>query len=168
MSQVFFIGDTHWGHRNILKYRPEFSSIQEHDETIFQGIMSVSGKRNTLWLLGDNFFSEEEVDRYLPTMCDSFMHVNWVPGNHDTDNASRQRAFRKAVTRVNKVHALCHYHEFWLSHAPIHDSELRGRKNIHGHTHSVSVKDPRYLCVSCEQVNYKPISLDEIRSIFNA
>ena len=33
MSQIFFIADLHIGHRNILKYRSEFSSVKEHDGT---------------------------------------------------------------------------------------------------------------------------------------
>ena len=31
MSKVFFISDTHFGHNNICKYRPQFSSAKEHD-----------------------------------------------------------------------------------------------------------------------------------------
>ena len=43
---VFFIGDTHLGHTNAIKWRTNFSTPEEHDETIFNNIMNVSGKRN--------------------------------------------------------------------------------------------------------------------------
>ena len=59
------------------------------------------------------------------------------------------------------------YKEFWLSHSPIHDSELRGKFNIYGHTHFKYVDDPRYRCVSMEQIDYKLISLDKIRNEFS-
>lgn len=36
------------------------------------------------------------------------------------------------------------------------------RGNIHGHIHDKEVGDSRYFCVSCERVNYKPITLEEL------
>ena len=55
------------------------------------------------------------------------------------------------------------YKEFWLSHAPIHPEELRDRINIHGHVHYKNIDDARYFNVSCENIGFKPISLENIR-----
>lgn len=165
MSAVYFIGDTHWGHRNILKYRPEFSSVEEHDEVIFDNIMSVANRRNHLWLMGDCFFNHESV-RHLDRIAAAFAAVKFVVGNHDTDNDERQEVLKRVIHICTKVHSLVKYREFWLSHAPIHTCELRGRFNVHGHMHSQSVGDDRYLCVSCEQVDYKPVTLEQVREKF--
>lgn len=60
-----------------------------------------------------------------------------------------------------------------LSHIPIH-SESRGKfiANIHGHTHGNNimkdgVKDPFYFCVCVEQINFTPISLEEVKNNLN-
>lgn len=74
---------------------------------------------------------------------------------------------------------------FVMSHVPLHpDSVERWGLNVHGHLHSNSVKDvfksyagnsdgvtditpldKRYFCVSVEQHNLAPVSLDEIRNL---
>ena len=166
MSQPYFLGDPHWGHRNILKYRSQFSSIEEHDNTILENILNVSDKRAVLYLMGDCFFDMEAI-RFLEEIRPRFMHVHWILGNHDTDSKLRQQVFREVIKRdlVDNVHSLKKYHEFWLSHAPIHESELRGHKNIHGHTHENFVDDDRYVPVSLEHTGFKPISLQQIRDL---
>lgn len=70
MSATYVISDTHWGHRNICKYRPEFSTPQEHDRAVIEGILSVAAKSNTLWILGDCFFTFESLN-YLGEACGS-------------------------------------------------------------------------------------------------
>lgn len=53
--------------------------------------------------------------------------------------------------------------KFWLSHCPLHPEELRGRLNIHGHVHTNSVRDQRYINVSFE-MSKTPIPLEDIVS----
>jgi calcineurin-like phosphoesterase family protein len=59
-----------------------------------------------------------------------------------------------------------------LTHIPVHYCELeyRFKKNIHGHMHEKVVlfndkPDSRYINVSCEQINYTPIALEEITDV---
>ena len=70
---------------------------------------------------------------------------------------------------------------FMLTHIPVHPDSLgRGKVNIHGHIHErvvmrdVAVEtgigmfmerapDPRYINVCVEQIDYRPVSLDELR-----
>jgi len=164
MSKVWYISDCHFGHKNILKYRPEFSSIEEHDGTIMDNILSVVTKRDTLIMLGDMFFTAEELQdkgnilRKVP----GWAHL--VLGNHDTDNAKRADNVGNMWGMFDSVHGITTRNGFWLTHAPIHPVELRGKKNIHGHVHRGTLDDERYINVSCENVNYKPISLDDIRA----
>ena len=56
MSRVLLISDTHFSHKNICKFRADFSTPEEHDETIFNNIMKTVNKRDTLWMLGDIAF----------------------------------------------------------------------------------------------------------------
>ena len=46
--------------------------------------------------------------------------------------------------------------------------KLKGKINLHGHVHSNNIDDLLYFNVSMENINYTPISLEEIRSIFKS
>jgi predicted phosphohydrolase len=65
------------------------------------------------------------------------------------------------------------YKGVMLTHCPIHPMELEYRfnRNIHGHIHEKQVMkmldgweeiDERYICVSCERVDYTPKTLEEL------
>ena len=43
--------------------------------------------------------------------------------------------------------------------APIHESELRGKINVHAHIHDAVIEDNRYVNVDAHKVNYTPIEL---------
>lgn len=171
MSRVFHIGDLHLGHRNILKYREEFSTIDEHNQTLAENIKSTVNKRDTLWLHGDILFDDdEETMRCFHEIISSCQCIRWILGNHDTDNSKRQSILKKVFNEMYeahsgtfRVHSLVKYKESWLSHAPIHPDELRGKINIHGHVHSKSIDDKRYYNVSAENIGYKPISYLQIK-----
>jgi calcineurin-like phosphoesterase family protein len=83
MSKTFFIGDTHFGHNSISKkLRTQFSSDKEHDELIHSNIMSVSDKRNHLYLMGDIALKVDEFHR-VKMYIDNFDSVHVILGNHD-------------------------------------------------------------------------------------
>ncbi len=85
-----------------------------------------------------------------------------ILGNHDKFTLETYSQY------FNKIHGFMKKGGFWLSHAPIHPKELRGRVNIHGHVHSKSIPDPRYFNVSVEALGGIPISMDEIREQLNS
>ena len=164
MSKVYGIGDLHFGHRNAIKWRTQFSTPEEHDEIIFNNIMSTVTKRDTLWLLGDCFLSWKSVD-YAQAISDRVMKLGLVIGNHDTDNSERLKVFNYMMylRLFDTVTGLkSHKGGIWLSHAPIHPAQLRGKFNIHGHVHTETLDDPRYFNASCENVNYTPIDFQGV------
>ncbi|MFW3387953.1 UNVERIFIED_CONTAM: metallophosphoesterase, partial [Kocuria sp. CPCC 205274] len=144
MAEVYFLGDTHFGHHNILKYRPEFKTIKEHDDFIINNINKVVTKRDKLILTGDICFNRESMDCLRRIRCPA-IHV--LLGNHDDYNLD----FRKEVNGVCWVSGDFKYKEFWVSHIPLHPEELRGKFNIHAHMHRSTLKDKkRYFSTSCE------------------
>lgn len=167
MSNIYVAGDLHLGHKNICKFRTNFSTAEEHDATVLHNILSTCRKRDTLILLGDCFFTKESLNhlRHINKYVGS---VKLVLGNHDTDNDERKQNIRDIVNEqlVSGVYGLLSYKGVWLSHAPIHPDELRGRNNVHGHTHAYKIKDDRYRCVSLEQIDYKPLLFQEAISQF--
>ena len=161
MMGVFFIGDTHFGHNGVHNFREQFSDDNHHNETIFNNIMSVSGKRNDIYLMGDICFNIEHF-HYVEEISKNFNNVKLIIGNHDFERTSAPKI--EDYLRLNiSIHGFVKYKEFWLSHAPIHPEELRDRINIHGHVHYKNIDDARYLNVSCENIGFKPISLENIR-----
>ena len=166
MSKNYLLADTHFGHNDISKkFRTEFNSDEEHNETIHNNILSCAGKRNHLWLLGDIAFGQEQF-RKLWEYSLEFQSVNVVLGNHDHKDLT-EFCIRHGIN----VYGFVKKWGYWLSHCPIHPQELYRGKNIHGHVHTNTVhdvvdrefEDKRYFNVSCENVGYKPISLQEVK-----
>ena len=163
-AKTWVISDCHFGHKNILNFRPQFSSIDEHNETIMQGIADAVSKHDTLWILGDMFFDSDALDFYGDRLREilSEGHIFMCLGNHDTDSLARASNVRRMTEVLDSVHALKSKDRVWYSHAPIHPAELRGRINIHGHVHSQTIPDERYFNACCENTDYKPVLIKDI------
>lgn len=156
MSAVYFLSDLHLGHKNICKFRTGFTSVEEHNALIKENYHKRVTKRDTVYFLGDVAFDEESlVD--VKTWAGAKKIL--ICGNHDLDNFS----MKQLVEIYDEVYSLFKYKNMWLSHAPIHPDELRGKINVHGHTHYHVIDDNRYLNVCMEQINYTPIELHELR-----
>lgn len=146
MSEVFHIGDLHLGHKKILEFSGDFrggETPEEHDEWIIAQWNSRVTKRDKVFVHGDVCFSRDK----LPLLDRMTGSKILICGNHDKFNAS---VYLKYFTDVV---GFVRYKNHWLSHAPIHPDELRGKRNIHGHVHSTDINDNRYINVSVE-ANY--------------
>jgi len=164
MSIVRFIADLHLGHTNMALHRG-FTSVEEHDEHIITQWNNVVNKRDVTYILGD-VTMEKKSSYPLLDRLNGVKHV--VLGNHD-----RRQDIPHLLQHVESVAGMIQYKGIMLTHAPIHPMELEYRfnKNIHGHIHDKVVMkmldgweviDERYFCVSCEQVDYKPKTLEEL------
>ena len=158
MSNVFFIGDLHLGHKNVLKFEAThgFSSLEEREGYIIGQWCSCVRKNDLVFVLGDVAFETEKLEVMLSLPGRKIL----IRGNHDVFSAMRYLTF------FEDIHGIMPYRaksiKAWLSHAPIHPNELRGRVNIHGHVHYETIQDPRYVNVSACAVDYKPQSLQEV------
>jgi calcineurin-like phosphoesterase family protein len=126
-------------------------TIKEHDEMIYDLWNDTVKKRDTIYILGDLGFD--------------LSHLKGLPGtkklllgNHD------QRPASEYLEIFDDIIGPVKYKKHWLSHFPIHESELWGRPVIHGHTHSTGVADPRYVNVCIELTGGKPINYQDIKS----
>lgn len=160
MSTSRFIADMHMRHKNIFKYRPVFESTQ-HNDLYFKYILErICTKRDTMYFLGDILFDEY----YIPFIKELPGKKVLIMGNH----CSEYVHITKLIQAFDDIHAILKYKEFWLTHAPIHSDELRGKINIHGHVHTESINDKRYLNVSADSSFSKffPRTLEEVRTAF--
>lgn len=126
MSAVYFLSDLHLGHKNICKFRPGFTSVEEHNALIKENYHKRVTKRDTVYFLGDVAFDAESLAD-VKTWAGAKKIL--IAGNHCLDHFS----MKDLVEAYDEVYSLKKYKEFWLSHAPIHPDELRGKINIHGH-----------------------------------
>jgi calcineurin-like phosphoesterase family protein len=159
-TKVFFISDLHLGHKKIIEFSAllrECKSVESHDEWIIKQWNSVVTERDVVYVLGDIAFSKDGLAKAERLTGIKKM----VFGNHDRFKIAEYEAVGFSV-----IGGIVKYKEFWLTHAPIHPDELRGKRNIHGHVHHRSIDDDRYINVCVENVGGVPIFLDDVRKKF--
>lgn len=156
MNKVYVISDTHFGHKNICKYEPihrPFSCIEEHDEALVKYWNEVVHPNDTVWHLGDVLFGHSAFE----TLGRLNGIKRLVMGNHDHYPAVEYMKHFRSIHGVAEVRGCV------LTHMPINPSQFyRYKLNLHGHTHSTVLPDSRYVCVSVEQTNLRPVLLDQI------
>lgn len=160
MTEIFFISDTHFLHRGILRHEPEhrpFATIEEHDEAIVSRWNSVVGDIDIVYHLGDFTLTKRAVAMYAPQLRG---RKRLVAGNHDSPY------IRELTKYFEEVYGVYQYESVILSHVPVHPQQLEHRffANVHGHLHSKKLDDWRYLNVGCEHTNLTPITLEEVYS----
>lgn len=158
MAETYFLGDCHFGHKNILQFRPRFKTIKEHDDFIINRINATVTKWDKLVLVGDICFNEAAVALLHRINCNN---IHLLLGNHDDYTID----FKALCPKIKWVSGDYKYKEFWVSHIPLHPDCLRQKFNIHAHLHETKLKDRAFIGVSCEQVDYTPISVTQIRKI---
>ena len=153
---TFFISDLHLGHTNILKYEPsrQGETIDEHDDWLVeQWNSAVKGPKDLVWVLGDVCFDITK----LPILSKMNGRKNLILGNHDEFNMTEYQKY------FESIYGLHHRYGLLLSHAPIHNTSLRGKFNIHGHVHSRGLESNNHFNVCVETLNGVPAKLDEIK-----
>lgn len=149
MSIVWHIGDTHFGHANVGKFRDILGifTSKQNDEMICDDWTTKVKKKDLVFVHGDAAFNEEGLSLFSKLVGRKIL----ILGNHDelVTNLYLENGFERVV-------GVKGYKECWLTHIPIHSSEFRRAKlNIHGHTHLVNIEDDRYFNVSCDELFVK-------------
>ena len=94
---VYFSSDTHFNHKNILKYtnRP-FSSIEEHDEGMIKNWNDTVGPEDEIYFLGD--FSLGSTDNAMAALRRLHGRKHLIWGNHEVINLTTPTAFKHGVS----------------------------------------------------------------------
>lgn len=172
MTRTFLISDTHFGHRNMYKFKNsdgskvrEFDSPEEGDEIMIQRWNSVVRDNDLVYHLGDVAIPK----RSIKLMDALNGRKVLLGGNHDNYKLKEYTPYFediRATTQVGK---------FILSHIPLHPDSIPRKwcdGNIHGHLHARHVmkkklfwrvRDMRYINVSVEHIDYTPIDFERIR-----
>ena len=156
MNRIFVISDTHFGHKRIIEFEPEkrpFNSIEEHDEELVYRWNSTVKKHDTVWHLGDVLFGVGAFETLRRLQGKKFL----IMGNHDNYG-------QKYLSYFDKILGIAKIRGCFLTHVPIHESQIGSRciANIHGHLHSKKMDDYRYVNVSAEQTDLAPVLLHSV------
>jgi calcineurin-like phosphoesterase family protein len=185
-DNVFFISDTHFGHRNILKFEPEarpFETTSHMDDVMIANWNSVVGPDDTVIHLGDVVMGDFEAGIEKMKRLNGIKIL--VPGNHDRvfsgEKESRRERFDPIYREV--------FDEIWpevveyvlsdgttvmLSHFPYEGdhSEVdrhmdkrpadEGKFLIHGHVHSLWHINGRMFNVGVDVNGLTPVSEETI------
>jgi len=163
-KSIYFIGDTHFDHKNIIKYchRP-FSNVTEMNEVVKNNWNSTVGDNDTVYFLGDWTFGwRHKPARYWKSQLKGVIVSIW--GSHDRE----ARGIKFEKTKVLHIDR----DSFLLIHDPeARDTEWHGWV-IHGHVHNHNMDkypfingEQKTINVSLELINYKPVSLSYLLSL---
>lgn len=164
MGNTWIISDTHFGHANILRFtsangnliRPEFETVEEMDDIMCQNWVRKVKNNDTIYHLGDVAIPRKSLQLIGKLPGRKIL----IKGNHDIfklhDYVGIFVDIRAYKTYPDKG-IIC-------SHIPISDRQLNNRFkfNVHGHMHTNSMEDSKYLNVCVEKTNYSPVLLDEV------
>lgn len=166
MSNVYFIGDPHFGHTNITKFRKQFPTEQVHRQYIMDNWTDTITKKDVVYVMGDAAFTSDGL-KDLGSLSGRKILIR---GNHDL------LPTESYLSVFSEVYGALMYKGLWLTHIPIHPSELYGRSNVHGHVHRggpggvhhCPVRDSKvtvpatYFNTCCEFINYTPMNYHEV------
>lgn len=175
MSGVYFIGDMHFGHNGIEKFRTQFPNEQVHRKYLMDTWNETITKRDVVYVMGDAAFTQSGLDS-----------IGTLPGRKILVRGNHDLLPTEAYLNVfEEVYGALAYKGMWLTHIPIHESELYGRTNVHGHCHrggptgvhvckassrghAIGAKATYFnTCAEHLPTPYKPINYHEMRERIN-
>lgn len=166
---TFIISDMHFFHKNILTFTRangeklrNFSDVETMNETIINNWNNVVSDQDLVYDLGDSVFGQNN----LHIISRLKGRKRLLLGNHDYAPITEYLKYYENVyanfeLRPDKETRIL------LGHYPVHLDSIVPRYNfmVHGHIHSLQIDNPHYFCASVEQIDYTPISVDEIVKI---
>lgn len=141
IDNTFITSDTHFWHKNILKYSGEtrpFESVEEMNEAIIERWNKVVHPNSDVLHLGDFAFANR--DKTVEVLKRLNGNIHYIYGNHD--RVMREAEVQRYLASVD------HYREIkvgktmiCLSHYPIFEwnKAQYGSLHCHGHLHSTRI-----------------------------
>ena len=165
LKTLYFTADTHFGHKNIMKYcnRP-YSSIDEMTSGIISTWNETVGELDTVVHLGDFSFLNALMSREIMNQLNG--HIILVRGNHDSDKIIDACGFSDVVDFLElKVTDGAIAQPIACMHYPmaVWPSSHHGAWHLHGHSHGSYRKyDGKLLDVGWD-VWRKPVSYLQVK-----
>ena len=176
--KTFFTSDTHYGHKNIIKFdvgppgqkhkRP-YADIDEMKNALIYNWNSVVQPDDLVYHLGDFAFSDAKEATTIAKRLNGRKHLIW--GNHD-------KTLRKSKEFMSQWIWCEELAEIWagdqkivLCHYPllVWNKSHYGSWNVHGHCHGSLPVDKTSLRIDAgvDVWNYFPVSYEEIKKVMD-
>lgn len=163
MKNVWFIADTHFGHKGATifsahddpskKMRP-WNTVEEMDEALIQNWNSVVNDQDRVYVVGDFCINKKSIQ--VAGLLKGRLVL--IKGNHDIFKLNLYTPF------FEDIRAYHVFDKILISHIPVHESQKdRYVNNVHGHLHDRKLDDPWYHCVSVEQIGFTPIHYEDLK-----
>jgi len=137
--------------------------MEEMEDLIMANALELITKRDILYCLGDMAFDMRGLEKLHALPC----RLKLIRGNHDNHLTTKQ-----FLTVFETVEGAYKYKKYWLTHIPIHPSELYRGSNIHGHCHRGGPAEHqigdqwwRYFNALPEFNDYKPVNMQVVGTI---
>lgn len=148
MPDIWYTSDTHFDHKNILKFARATrrgETVEKMGELLIEAWNSRIKPEDTVWLLGDfSFGTAIQVGQTLDRLNGK---INLVPGNHDKIILHS----RELTERFEAVHPMITNQRIGrdtvvLCHFPIYEWESAhyGWYHLHGHSHGHVIRFPEW------------------------
>jgi calcineurin-like phosphoesterase family protein len=161
---TFFTSDTHFSHKNVIKYcnRP-FSTIEEMNARLITNWNSKIGVGDTVYHLGDFSFGDLESAQNIFDQLNGNIHL--IKGNHD-----QKSVHIRGWKSINDYLELKIGKQFIvLSHYAMRvwNRSHYGAWMLYGHSHGSLPDDPAALSidVGVDCHSYTPVSMTDIDGI---
>lgn len=170
-EKIWFVSDTHFGHKNIFKFCPKTrkgATIEEHDQILIENWQKQVSAQDRVYHLGDMFFTNshraKEIRRQLPGQ------IHLVYGNHDRVIESNKDLRDSFVSVSNYKELRIDDIKVCLFHFPIHEwyQIHRGAFHLFGHVHGSARPEGRALDVGIDNRfdgDMKLWSWEEVKAI---
>ena len=165
----YFISDTHFGHENIVKSRPCFSSVSEMDECLIKNWNNKVTNNDEIYILGDfSFRVKGKVHEYLQRL---YGKKHLIVGNHDPwwmKEVEDLSVYFESVSdiktiRVEKMNVmLCHYPMLeWDGSTYLIHGHVHGNKDTMTYRY---IKDnlPHVLNCCVDINHFEPVTFQEL------
>lgn len=174
-DKIFFTADTHWGHRNIIRYcqRP-FADVEEMNEALITNWNNTVGKDDIVFHLGDFAMGgSAEWSRLLECLNGK---IYLILGNHDMKTIGKGFSRFEHVAMQMLINIGCQ--RIYLNHYPFlcYGGAYRNTWQLFGHVHTSGVQTgldysrlnnlfPTQYDVGVDNNNYTPVSFEQIETI---
>ena len=131
---IYYIADMHFGHENVIRFddRP-FADTEQMDEVLIQNWNERVAADDTVYVLGDAFWKNEENSIRIMQRLQGHKHL--IQGDHDRVKGKLRPYWEsiKQYAEVNDEHRLV-----ILSHYPIlfYKNQHYGAVMLYGHVHN--------------------------------
>ncbi|HHG83348.1 MAG TPA: phosphoesterase [Bacteroidetes bacterium] len=177
MQTIWFTADTHFGHKNIIRYtdRP-YASVTAMDEALIANWNARIGPEDDVYHLGDFALCEPNALRAILDQLNGRIHL--IVGNHERAALKMPERFvwvkdyfelvvkdqdGQDLRGGKRLICLMHYAmRVW-------NGSHSGSWHLYGHSHGTLPEDPtaRTFDVGVDCHNYSPINYEEVKAIMS-